>query len=417
MAESKVVYVYFDHLGDKPLLMGTLYSTNERGRENYAFEYDAGWLKAAEGRYAFDPDLYLYGGRQYVPLDKTMFGFIADSCPDRWGRMLMKRREVIAARKENRRPRQLTEIDYLLGVYDEARMGALRFALQKDRPFLSADKELATPPYTTLRTLEAAVIAYENDETGVEEQWLQQLLAPGSSLGGARPKASVMAPDNSLWIAKFPSKHDECNSGAWEMVVHDLADLCGLNVPDAKLDTISAVGSTFLVKRFDRIAERRLHFASAMTMLGKTDGADADAGCSYLDLASFLRSHSTAPKEDLLELWKRVAFNVAVSNTDDHLRNHGFILANTGWRLSPLYDVNPSVYGNHLSLNISAEDNTLDFELVLETAKYYGIDLASAKLMVNDMRRLVKSNWVRLATEYKLSRSAIQYMESAFRLC
>lgn len=417
MKENKEVYVYLDQNADAPKFMGTLYCTNERGKENYAFEYEENWLKTAEEKFIFDPDLYLYGGRQFMPLDKAMFGFIADSCPERWGRMLMKRREVIAARKEERKPRKMMEADYLLGVHDETRMGALRFKLDKEGPFLSEERELAAPPWTTLRKLETASLAFENDETGLEEKWLEQLLAPGSSLGGARPKASVLAPDNTLWIAKFPSKHDENNSGAWEMVIHELAARCGLNVPEARLENFSDAGSTFLVKRFDRVGSKRIHFASAMTLLGKTDGADGSTGTSYLDLASFIRSNSMEPKLDLFELWKRLVFTVAVSNTDDHLRNHGFILDKTGWRLSPLYDVNPSIYGENLSLNITTEDNTLDFGLVLETAEYYDIDLALAKELVHTIRCTVRNNWKSIAAEYKLGRGAVQYMEPAFSLC
>ena len=186
----------------------------------------------------------------------------------------------------------------------------------------------------------------------MEEKWLKQLIAPGSSLGGARPKASVLAPDDSLWIAKFPSKYDEINVGAWEMVVHDLAKLCNLDVPEAKLEKFSKIGSTFLVKRFDRENDRRIHFASAMTLLGKKDGAGAADGLGYLDIASIIRQNSINPKKDLRELWRRIVFNMAVSNTDDHLRNHGFLLKKDGWILSPLFDVNPNIYGDALALNV-----------------------------------------------------------------
>lgn len=289
----------------------------------------------------------MYNGRQFVPLDKAMFGFFADSCPDRWGRVLMKRREAAQAKKEDRKPRELREIDFLLGVYDESRMGALRFKLEENGPFLSDDKGMATPPWANLRTLEEAARAFDKDENALDEKWLKQLIGPGSSLGGARPKATVQGIDGALWIAKFPSKHDEVDSGAWEMVTHDLAVMCNLDVPEAKLEKFSKLGSTFLVKRFDRDGEKRIHFASAMTMLGKTDGASGSDGTSYLDIASFIKSNGAAPNKDLKELWKRIVFNMAVSNTDDHLRNHGFLLTSDGWRLSPLYDVNPSLYGDN----------------------------------------------------------------------
>lgn len=326
----------------------------------------------------------------------------------------MKRREAITARREKRKPRQLGELDFLLGVYDQSRMGALRFAEQEGGPFLSNDKELATPPWTTLRKLESASIAFENDESGLEEKWLNQLLAPGSSLGGARPKATVQAPDGALWIAKFPSRHDEYNAGAWEMVVHELAKKCGLNVPDAKLETFSRSGSTFLVKRFDRNGEKRIHFASAMTLLGKTDGASGVDGTGYLDIASYIREHGALPNEDLTELWKRIVFNMAVSNTDDHLRNHGFVLSEKGWRLSPLYDVNPCIYGDSLSLNVSEQDSTIDYGLAVETAEFYGLKKKEAEKIIRKIREIVKENWQSEAQAQGLSRGAVEYMRPAF---
>ena len=238
-------------------------------------------------------------------------------------------------------------------------MGGLRFKTVESENYLSDDKELATPPWTTLRQLESASLAFEKNDDGMEEKWLKQLVAPGSSLGGARPKASVLAPDGSLWIAKFPSKNDEINVGAWEMVVHDLAVLCQFNVPEAKLENFSKIGSTFLTKRFDRVGNKRIHFVSAMTLLGKNDGANAADGSSYLDIASLIRQNSETPKKDLFELWRRIVFNMAVSNTDDHLRNHGFLMGKEGWRLSPLYDVNPNIYGDTLSLNVDLDSNLM----------------------------------------------------------
>lgn len=415
MTEADKIYVYENWSGDIPVKIGTLYVDGNRGKNIYSFEYNDLWLEEnANSEITFDPDLALYNGRQYVPMDKPLFGIFADSCPDRWGRLLMKRREAILARKEERRPRTLNELDFLLGVYDESRMGALRFKIDEDKEFLSCDKELATPPWTTLRTLESASIEFEKDESGMNEKWLKQLLAPGSSLGGARPKATVQAPDGSLWIAKFPSKHDETDSGAWEIVVHDLAELCGLNVPQAKAEKFSRNGTTFLVKRFDRDGSKRIHFSSAMTLLGKTDGASAVDGSSYLDIASFIRSNGSQPREDLIELWKRIVFNIAVANTDDHLRNHGFILEKNGWKLSPLYDVNPSIYGDSLSLNITDSDATLDFNLALETAEFYGISIDMAEKSISKMSEIINEQWEKLARKYRLSRNAIEYMRPAF---
>ena len=343
-----------------------------------SFEYDEEWLKDLTNNVSLDPDLRMFKGRQYAPADKLMFGVFEDSCPDRWGRLLMKRREAIIAKKEERKPRTLTEIDFLL------------------------------------RKLESASLAFEKNDDGMEEKWLRQLIAPGSSLGGARPKASVLAPDGSLWIAKFPSKHDEINVGAWEMVVHDLAVMCDLNVPEAKLENFSKTGSTFLTKRFDRNGDRRIHFASAMTLLGKKDGASATEGSSYLDIASIIRVNSVSPKKDLLELWRRIVFNMAVSNTDDHLRNHGFILEKEGWVLSPLYDVNPSVYGDTLSLNVDSDNNLIDFNLVLSVAKLYGLTDAQALEELKEIKNVVESNWRRLAEQYGLSRIEIEGMAPAF---
>ena len=414
MAEADKIYVYENWSGDVPVKMGALYVDGNHGKNIYSFEYDKLWLEQADSTITFDPDLAFYNGRQYVPIGKPLFGIFADSCPDRWGRLLMKRREVILARKEKRRPKTLNELDFLLGVYDESRMGALRFKNDENGEFLSCDKELATPPWTTLRTLESASMEFEKDESGTNEKWLKQLLAPGSSLGGARPKATVQAPDGSLWIAKFPSKHDETDSGAWEMVVHDLAELCSLNVPPAKTEKFSRNGTTFLVKRFDRKGSKRIHFSSAMTLLGKTDGASAVDGSSYLDIASFIRSNGSQPQKDLTELWKRMVFNIAVANTDDHLRNHGFILEKNGWKLSPLYDVNPNIYGDSLSLNITDSDATLDFNLALETAEFYGISIDMAEKAISKMKEIINDRWEMLARKYGLSRNAIEFMRPAF---
>lgn len=414
MAKVDKVYVYEHWTEDTPNKIGTLFIDEGKGKEVISFEYDEKWLVNANDKLVFDPDLALFRGRQYAPLDKSMFGIFSDSCPDRWGETLIKRRELILAKKEERKPRRLTKLDFLLGVYDETRMGGLRFAEEEGGSFVSNDKDLATPPWTTLRKLETASLAFEKDEDGEAEKWLKQLLAPGSSLGGARPKASVMAPDNSLWIAKFPSKHDDINKGAWEMVVHDLAVMCGLNVPEAKLENFSKNGSTFLVKRFDRNGSHRIHYASAMTLLGKVDGAKADDGSSYLELVSLIRGYGATPKKDLQELWRRIIFNMAVSNTDDHLRNHGFLLSKEGWRLSPLFDVNPEPVGDALSLNVDENNNMIDFDLALSVARQYEMSEKQAIEALNEVKSTVENNWKRLAQYYGLSRSAIDRMSPAF---
>ena len=280
--------------------------------------------------------------------------------------------------------------------------------------FFSNDKETATPPWATLRTLEEASRQFENDDTALDEKWLNQLLRPGSSLGGARPKATVVDTEGQLWIAKFPSKNDTNNTGAWEKVVHDLARMCGLNVPDSKLETFSKLGSTFLVKRFDRNKDKRIHFASAMTLLGKKDGANATEGSSYMEIASIIKTNSATPGKDLLELWRRIVFNMAVSNTDDHLRNHGFVLVKDGWSLSPLYDVNPNIYGDTLSLNVDSDNNLIDFDLALSVAKMYGLTDKQALEELKEIKNVVESNWRKLAQQYGLSRSEIERMTPAF---
>lgn len=415
MEKERKIYVFADFLSFHNELIGTIYVSQIRGKEFYSFAYDQKWLK--KGNMMLDPDLQLYGGRQYINDGKTIFGIFADSCPDRWGRKLMQRREEIRAKKMDEKPKKLMESDFLLGVFDEARMGGLRFKIDLDGQFLSSEKEFATPPWTLLRELEQASRAFENDESGLNEKWLKQLLAPGSSLGGARPKASVMAPDDTLWIAKFPSKHDEFNSGAWEMVVHDLAVMCKLNVPEAKVENFSKLGTTFLVKRFDRNGKQRIHFSSAMTMLGKKDGTNATDGSSYLEIVSFLKANGASPQKDLIELWKRIVFSMAVSNTDDHFRNHGFLLSDAGWELSPVYDLNPDVYGEYLSLNVDEDHAEIDFDLAIEAAPYYGMEKTEAIRIVDSIKSIVKNNWKILAGKYGIGHGEIERMRPAFQIC
>ncbi|MCQ2511692.1 MAG: type II toxin-antitoxin system HipA family toxin, partial [Lachnospiraceae bacterium] len=406
---QKTIFVYDDFSTDQPVLMGSLYVNVIKGGESYSFEYDKDWLRKTGLTLTLDPELMPYSGRQY-PTGKNIFGLFADASPDRWGRVLMNKRERILAEKEGRKPSKLYDSDYLLGVYDETRMGGIRFKANQEGPFLSDDKETAAPPWATLRTLEEASRNFENDETGLTEKWLNQLIKPGSSLGGARPKATVVDTKDQLWIAKFPSKNDENDTGAWEMVAHDLAALCGLNVPEAKLEKFSPLGSTFLIKRFDRMGSKRVHFASAMTLLGKTDGASAADGSSYLDIAAFIKSYGAQPKKDLVELWKRIVFNMAVTNTDDHLRNHAFILTDKGWILSPLYDVNPVPYGDELSLNVDEEDNSISIDLAVQTAVRFGISESDAEAQAEEILKIVRDNWEKTAAGYGLTRRQIEEM-------
>lgn len=413
---QKIIYVYECFNTDESNLMGRLYVGDGKGTDNFSFEFDNAWLSKHDKGLVIDPELQPYSGRQY-PVNKNIFGIFEDSSPDRWGRVLMQRRERIYADKEGRKPRKLTDGDYLLGVYDETRMGAIRFKEDENGPFLSDDKETAAPPWTTLRTLEEASRNFENEENMLNEKWLNQLLKPGSSLGGARPKATIQDTNGELWIAKFPSKNDEFNTGAWEKVAHDLAKMCTLNVPESKLETFSKLGSTFIVKRFDRDGEKRIHFASAMTMLGKTDGASSSDGSSYLDIAGFIKSNGASPKKDLKELWMRIVFSMAISNTDDHLRNHGFILTKQGWELSPLYDVNPTPYGDELALNVNSDDNSISIDLAIESAHHFGLSVEEATEIANNITTTVRDNWEKIATKYGLSRGAIEYMRPAFSAC
>lgn len=414
--EEKIIYVYDDFSSDGSILLGKLNVGLIKGSESYSFEYDKEWLSKNKLQFNLDPELLSFPGRQF-PTGKNIFGIFADASPDRWGRVLMNKKERLLAERENRKPAKLHDSDYLLGVYDETRMGGIRFKLEVDGPYLSDDKETAAPPWASLRSLEEASRNFEKDENGVTDKWLNQLIRPGSSLGGARPKATVMDPKGQLWIAKFPSKNDDSDTGAWEKVVHDLAGMCGLNVPEAKVEKFSKLGSTFLIKRFDRDGEKRIHFASAMTLLGKTDGASAADGTSYLDIAGFIKAYGANPKADLIELWKRILFNMAVTNTDDHLRNHAFVFTTKGWILSPLYDVNPVPYGDELSLLVDDEDNRISIDLAVQTAPRFGISEKDAWDYVKDILTTVRDNWEKLAKEYGLSRGQIEDMRPAFDIC
>jgi serine/threonine-protein kinase HipA len=415
----KQIFVYADWVGIKesPTLMGILYSEIVRGKEIFSFEYSDEWLKSKFAQ-VIDPDLGLYSGPQYPDNKKGNFGIFLDSSPDRWGRVLMKRREAILARNENRQAESLMESDYLLGVYDENRIGGLRFKLKESGLFLNQDRSLAAPPITSLSELQAASLRLEEDGDVDDEEhikWLNMLMAPGSSLGGARPKASIKDNNGDLWIAKFPSAKDEKDVGAWEMVVHTLAIKCGLNVAEAKAEQFANKYHTFLVKRFDRDKSQRIHFSSAMTMLGYTDNRDENAGVSYLELVDFLSKHGARVNEDLEELWKRIVFSISVSNTDDHLRNHGFILTEKGWILSPAYDINPNEMGTGLNLNISDSDNSLDYDLALEVAEYFRLDESKANKIISDFKNKVK-DWKTIADKNNISKSERLIMEKAFKV-
>ncbi len=417
-AERREILVYAHWVGfNEPTLMGILYASLNKGKELFSFEYNAEWLKLKEAT-AIDPDLQLFSGPQYLNEDKSNFGIFLDSSPDRWGRLLMRRKETALARKEDRKPRNLFESDYVLGVFDANRMGALRFKTAVDGPFLDDNAQMSAPPWTALRDLEYASLQLERDDAPDDPeylQWLNMLMAPGSSLGGARPKANVQDTDGSLWIAKFPSGNDDKDIGAWEQLVYEMAIQCGIDMAESRIQKFSHHQHTFITKRFDRTADRqRIHFASAMTLLGYTDGVDHQDGVSYLDLVEFLMQNGANIDEDLVKLWTRVVFNMCVSNTDDHLRNHGFILTDGGWILSPAYDINPIEGGNGLKLNVDSEDNSQNLKLALSVAPYFRLEPEEAQLIINQILEVV-SNWQILAKKMRISRAEIERMGGCFK--
>ncbi|MBF0650417.1 HipA domain-containing protein [Dysgonomonas sp. GY75] len=416
--EKKKIYVYADWIELKnPTLMGILSIEFLRGKEIFSFNYVDDWL-SSDNTQILDPDLGFYSGIQYLRDEKTNFGLFLDSSPDRWGRVLMKRREAVLAKSEKRITKTLYESDFLLGVYDLHRMGALRFKLDPDGSFLDNNKDYSAPPWTSIRELEHASLELEKN-IGQDNpnllKWLNILMAPGSSLGGARPKASVQHTDGSLWIAKFPSNNDDTDIGAWEMVVTELAQRSEITTAESIIKRYNNKHHTYLTKRFDRTVDgKRIHFSSAMTLLGYTDGVGAEDGVSYLELVEFIIQNGSNVKKDLTELFRRIVFSIAVSNTDDHLRNHGFILTKYGWTLSPAYDVNPNPYGTGLKLNISENDNSLDFDLALSVAPYFRLTEKEVITIVGNIKSTV-SDWEEIAAKYQISKSERDMMSTAFR--
>ena len=416
-SNNKDIYVYAHWSGMKePVLMGVLKAEYTRGKEIFSFSYSDSWLKS---RYSqiLDPELQFYSGSQYAKEEKQNFGVFLDSSPDRWGRILMKRREAALARSERRPENTLRESDYLLGVFDGHRMGAIRFKENPDGPFLNDNETLASLPWTSIKELERISLRLEDDEA-IEDpeylKWLTMLVNPGSSLGGARPKASVIDDKKNLWIAKFPSKSDIKDIGGWEMVTNELARDAGLNVAVSKIQNFSSKYYTFLTKRFDRTnTGERIHYASAMTMLGYIDGNNFQDGVSYLEIVDFLTKNGANIESDLIELWQRIVFNMFVSNTDDHLRNHGFILTEKGWILSSAFDINPNEDGSGLSLNISLDDNSLDLDIPLEVADYFRLTNERGLKIIENIKKSV-INWRSVANRYQLPKSEQELMAKVF---
>lgn len=412
---SILVYAHWSGM-EHPFFMGVLHSNRLKGKEVFSFEYDDDWLQNGPAQ-LLDPDLQLYSGLHYLNEGQDNFGIFLDSSPDRWGRILMRRREAAIARANEREETKLFETDYLLGVYDGHRMGALRFKLEEEGPFLNDNRHLTSPPWASLRELEQISLRLEEDDV-IEDpeylKWLSMLIAPGTSLGGARPKASIVDNDGGLWIAKFPSRNDQGDIGGWEIVTYELALLSGIVMAESRVQKFSSEYYTFLTKRFDRNADgERIHFASAMTMLGYVDGQDHSDGASYLELVEFIQTNGANVDQDLEQLWRRIVFSICVSNTDDHLRNHGFLLTDDGWTLSPAYDINPIETGTGLKLNISDEDNSLDLNLAMEVSEFFRLSEERAKSIIEEVLDAV-SNWNEIAIKYGISRIERELKTTAF---
>ncbi|CAI8904150.1 serine/threonine-protein kinase HipA [Pseudomonas sp. IT-P253] len=415
------VYADWESLNG-PRRLGFLHARKARSSNVFEFEYDPAALADPELNFtSLDPRIQLFEGRQFPGQHQTRFGVFADSSPDRWGQLLMKRRLERDIR-DGLAPQgtKLYESDFLLGVHDLYRVGAIRYRLNDEGNFLDDRDGLAAPPFVELRALEEASRALESDPDNTSpdgREWLRMLIAPGGSLGGARPKASVADERGHLWIAKFPSTRDDYDVGGWEMVVNALANHCGLRVATGTARRFASDHHCFMVKRFDRTEQGgRLHFASAMTMTDRVDGDDASVGASYLELAEALMEHGSEANADLRELWSRIVFNILVSNTDDHLRNHGFILdPGRGWRLSDAYDMNPVAHADGLKLNITDADNALDLELAREVAEYFRVSRADAEEIIESFKEVVRQ-WPILASALGLSRREQDNMAPAFRL-
>ncbi|MCU0930583.1 MAG: type II toxin-antitoxin system HipA family toxin [Serpentinimonas sp.] len=406
--QDNTLEVWLDGDLGPPCLVGTL--AHDRGQ--IRFQYERGWLGDARA-FALDPDLSLDDAPFFPKPELGNFGIFLDSAPDRWGQTLMKRREALQAKDEKRAPRTLYAWDFLIGVQDFTRQGALRFRLAGTEEFLGNEK-MAAPPSTTLRELEA--VAYQLSSRRIDDLdalriWLSVLVAPGASLGGARPKANFTEADGSLWIGKFPARDDDRDIGAWELVVHGLALKAGVDVPAAKAMRLNNEFHTFCVQRFDRADGARRFYASAMTMLRK----EQSEGTSYLELAQFLRGKGDGAhvSADLEQLFRRVAFNVAVGNRDDHLRNHGFILGATGWRLAPAFDVNPNIDKAEHVLNIDDGDNRPSLQTVLTTAAFYGLSEERGMQIVEEVASVV-DGWESLARQVGIARGDVELTAGAF---
>ncbi len=402
------ILVYVD-LDGTPELVGRLWAHLRRGRESATFEYDRSWLEHLR-RFALEPALRLGPGPFHTPADRSLFGAIGDCAPDRWGRTLMRRAERRRAERAGETPRSLREIDYLLLVDDEARLGALRFAQQEGGPFLSTSGAIRIPPVIELPRLFSAAEHVINDTDSDED--LRLLLAPGSSLGGVRPKAVLQDCDGHYAMAKFPHQDDEIDVVRWEAVALTLARRAGISVPDWRMEVVLD-RPVLLSRRFDRIEGRRIPFLSAMSMLGARDGELH----SYLEFVDALRQYGAAPRADMQALWRRIVFNILIANTDDHLRNHGFLYVGTeGWQLAPAYDLNPvptDIRPRILSTAIDLEDGTASVDLALGVASYFELEPDEARRIIGEVKRAV-TTWRDVAVRVGVNAAQIDRMASAF---
>lgn len=410
---SLFVYADFDWL-DTPQLIGELSCDSVRGSEIYGFSYNKEWL-AKHGEVFISEDLQNYPGIQYNRSGKDIFACFSDALPDRWGRTLLNRREQIAAADEKRPVRRLTSFDYLMGIDDASRMGGFRFSETPGGKFINCDTRLRVPPRAGVRELMHAAHEIEVSEEKhllPSKKWLTQLLHPGTSLGGARPKASVIDEDKRLTVAKFPSRKDDYDVGLWEHFCHVMGRKAGLDVAETRV--IPAEDFHILLsKRFDRNETgKRLHFASALTLLGLTDGDNASTGYGYPDIVDFIIRHGSNVEKNLEELYRRVAFYIIVGNSDDHFRNHGFLLTRKGWQLSPAYDINPTV-STHQSLLINRSTSESNLNILLESAHDYLLPPEKAKTIIADVTSAMKS-WRSEARKLRLPQREIDLFSPRF---
>lgn len=412
----KKLYVFADFDWQKePRLIGELNYESLRGSDSYGFCYNDEWLKDY-GSLFLSNDLNNYPGQQYTAPGKDIFGCFSDALPDRWGRTLINRREQILAKEEKRPVRRLSSLDYLIGIEDFSRMGAFRFKESMNGDYINASEVLRIPPLTDIRELieASSEIEKSEDENRLPEmRWIAQLVQPGSSLGGARPKASVIDENRILYIAKFPSRKDDYNVGLWEHFSHLLAKKAGVNAAETRVISTSDKYHTLLSRRFDRREDgKRIHFASAMTLLGLNDGDNANTGNGYLDMVDFILQNCTNVEDNLKELYRRVAFNICIGNTDDHFRNHGFLLTAKGWTLSPAYDMNPTL-NEYQSLLINSHSNKSDLNELLNACEEYMLQKQSAQQIISEVLNAVKE-WRSLATRLGIAKSEQERFAAVF---